>query len=213
MIKAQARVAPAARPQRCSSVACQAVHGSRNLAAALAAAVLLSSAPLPAHAGVVMVQPILKKAFQSDDAGETVKRQERAFKQAGAPGVAAPKPEESSMSGGAIDFRVLALPGAIGGIAGLAFLASKIDGEFSEWINSGPLVRNSDNWAGFEETIKNSAYDKKLGYEDQPSPVQSKVTTKSGTKFGTKSGKAGTKAIAKTGSGTKKTIGGFTLPF
>lgn len=179
-----------ARPSRTRMV-CQASQGQASAqfaAAAMAAAVLISATPV--HAGVVVQQPTLKKLFQSD--GEPAQVKERAFRVPGAksdaPPVAAaeaPKPKTSEPIGEfGVDPRVIALPASIAGIVALGFAASKIDGGFVEWITeSGAVVRNSDNWAGFEEELKPDNY----FWNPTPGATGKKGTTK--VNKGTKSTK------------------------
>eukprot|EP00197_Chlamydomonas_leiostraca_P015313 CAMPEP_0202860432 /NCGR_PEP_ID=MMETSP1391-20130828/2132_1 /ASSEMBLY_ACC=CAM_ASM_000867 /TAXON_ID=1034604 /ORGANISM="Chlamydomonas leiostraca, Strain SAG 11-49" /LENGTH=197 /DNA_ID=CAMNT_0049539591 /DNA_START=22 /DNA_END=615 /DNA_ORIENTATION=+ len=158
------------------SVVCNAkgsaVEKVQIAAAAVAAAALLAN---PAQAGVVLQQPELKKVFQADDTPAAPV--ERPFRQPGqgpsfslpslpgAPAPAAkaeapkPKKAEAAPSDGGIDPRAVALPGSIALIAGLGLVASKVDDGFSSWLNeSGALVRNSGNFAGFEEELKGANY-------------------------------------------------------
>ncbi|KAL6754215.1 hypothetical protein V8C86DRAFT_370218 [Haematococcus lacustris] len=135
-------------------------HASVALAS-IAAAVLIAA---PVQAGVVIQQPQLKKVFQSDDAPPV--RQERAFRTPGSNSAPSPAAEEKKAASssvpsgeGGLDPQLLALPVAIGAIGGLGLAASKVDEGFTEWIQqSGAIVRNSENWAGFEEALKGEGY-------------------------------------------------------
>ncbi|GAX84218.1 hypothetical protein CEUSTIGMA_g11641.t1 [Chlamydomonas eustigma] len=119
-----------------------------------AAAVLLT---VPgAEAGVIMAQPELKKAFQGSSS-TAVKASTTS-----APTKNAPEPKEEKQSEPievpslGIDVRAVGLPASIGFVAGLAFLASKLDGDFEEFMSS-TLIKDSNlgqSGLGYEEVIK-----------------------------------------------------------
>ncbi|PNW75831.1 hypothetical protein CHLRE_12g558900v5 [Chlamydomonas reinhardtii] len=128
-------------------------------AAAFVAAAVIAA---PANAGVVLQQPVLKKAFQDDTpAAPPPKREFRglappALPQSDAPNVAAEKPKKAEVvesTSGGLDPRSVALPGALALTIGGFVAASKIDGSFNDWFMEA-VVRDSNNYAGYEATLK-----------------------------------------------------------
>ncbi|NJA61024.1 hypothetical protein HC023_34675, partial [Streptomyces sp. NEAU-H3] len=139
-----------------SAVRVEAFNGERAMlsVATLAAAAMLAG---PADAGVILVQPQLKKAFQESEAA-FVRSEKGVEKVVKAPAVSAGKAVSETISEGfSIDPRLIALPGCVGFIGALAFAASKLDDEFEEFMEGTMIKDNSiGNGVGYEENIKST---------------------------------------------------------
>ncbi|KAG1664631.1 hypothetical protein FOA52_011768 [Chlamydomonas sp. UWO 241] len=204
-----ARAAPQARCVRvCASSGMQRVQA---VATTLAAAALLVA---PAHAGVQLVQPKIKSALFDNTTVEEKKEREAKSTQGGgfsffgapsAPGVKAEKVDSVPISDGGIDPRVIALPGSLVIVAGLAFVWPKVDEDFDEFMDKAACKnsRRDATGLGYEDIIKATSGGIYGPIEKVKVPVAAKSTMGGG---GTKKIKAGTKPTK--GKGT-----GFTLPF
>lgn len=149
--------------------------GVHLLAAGIALSVSLGQ-PNIAEAGVVMEQPKSRKLFQGQKKAPAPKPVEAAssggglslpsvsLPSVGLPSISLPSlptPDLSGLNitpggGGGIDPRVIALPGAILGIAGAGFAAYTLDGGFRSMMKEG-LVKDSSEYAGYEEAIDDYA--------------------------------------------------------
>lgn len=156
--------APAASRTRSVRVSCykaetKSMKTHFAAAAAFAAAALLHTSA--AQAGVIMEKPNLKKLFQSDEVQapiQAVKKELTGLRPKGksAPSVSSPAEKQEnrvSEQGGDIDPRSIALPGALIAIAGGAFALTKIDSGFGDFF-AETVVKNSNDYAGYEELIK-----------------------------------------------------------
>lgn len=118
-----------------------------------AAALLLAPVPFPAEAGVVMVQPSLKKVELIYNKEATpasvprVKEEKKMKAEAGPPPVNFAFTEVP-------DLRLLALPASVGAIGALAFLVSKVDPESVDWFTTAIVKSNIDDGVGYEQKIK-----------------------------------------------------------
>jgi len=116
--------------------------GVKLAAAGLAAGLMMQTGV--AEAGVQMVQPEIKKVFQGEASIPAEKPN------------AAPKPKAtpsaSVMSEGP-SVAAISIPGAIIGLVGLTAVASKVDGDFSEFMAEA-LLKDSTDYAGYEPELK-----------------------------------------------------------
>lgn len=152
------KAAPRARVVRVSAHKAGAEGLRAPLAAvALTAFTLLSSTPV--EAGVVLQQPELKKVFQGESAPPPAPKPLPSPPPVAAK-VEAKKQEakkeekkEEGEGGFSLDPRAVALPGAVAGVGGLFFAASKLDNGWNEFFAEA-MVRDSNNYAGYEPLIK-----------------------------------------------------------
>jgi len=154
-----------ARMSSVRSVRVEAVHGTvekAQLAAVSFAAAVMLAAP-SANAGVIMAQPELKKAFQGESPAPAKAVELIIPKGPGSvPMKSAPQVKEEKKSEPiefpslGLDVRSIGLPASIGFVAGLAFLASRLDEEFEDFM-SATLIKDSNlgqSGLGYEEVIK-----------------------------------------------------------
>lgn len=134
----------------------------QTVAATVAAAALLHVSPV--SAGVVLEQPQLKKVFQDDGTaaapapkkeiilpGMRSKAAPAANSEAAKP---AKKVEVASSSGGDIDPRSIALPGALVAIAGGAFALKNLDEDFEDFMRTASAKDSNVDGVGYETAIK-----------------------------------------------------------
>lgn len=145
--------------------------GVHLIAAGLTAATLLGQ-PSIAEAGVVIEQPKTKKVFQGGPRPPKPAETEVSeggglqLPSIGLPSISLPSislpsiglpalPEFSGLNitpVETLDPRTVALPGAILGITGVAYLSYKYDAGFRSMIREG-MVKDSNDFAGYEEDI------------------------------------------------------------
>lgn len=127
------------------------------LAASMAAAALLQSGS--ADAKVIFEKAQTKKLFQAvpeepkKAAQAVTKEAKKAAGEFKLPSISAPS---VTTSGGDIDPRTVALPGAIIAILGGGFALSKIDPGFAEMMSEASS-KDSTSFAGYEQSLKNVA--------------------------------------------------------
>lgn len=146
------------------------------LAASIAAAALLQSGS--ADAKVIFEKREAKKLFQAvpeqpKKAAEAVtKEAKKAAGEFKLPSISAPS---VTTSGGDIDVRAVALPGAIIAILGGGFALSKIDPGFAEMMSEAS-AKDSTSFAGYEQSLKDVAA------KANPKTLLKKPANKSGKK-------------------------------
>ena len=92
------------------------------------------------------------------------------------------KAEVESYSSGGIDFRSIALPGALVLVGGLGAVATALDPEFSSFIDKATIRDSSIQGVGYEGSIKSTYTGEGFGfiYPVDPNAPKKKAASKGG---------------------------------